>query len=81
MTTTVIVVLVAVGLALLADAVVVVARRRALAKDHGPRRGMQESRRMADVIDLEAARRSAGPDDRAARPERAHLTAERDVGE
>ncbi len=36
---------------------------------------------MADVIDLEAARLSAGPDDRAARPERAHLTAERDVGE
>ncbi len=37
---------------------------------------------MADVIDLEPARRSAGPDDRAARPEGAHLRfAERDVGE
>jgi hypothetical protein len=79
--TTVIVVLVAVGLALLADAVVVGARRRALAKAHGRRSGAQESRRMAEVIDLEAARRSARPDERAATAERAHLAAERDVGE
>ncbi len=65
--TTVIVIVAAAGLALLADAVAVAMRRRALAKTEARRRDETDAPSIAKVIQLEEARRAAEPDERAAR--------------
>ena len=64
--TTVIVIVAAVGVALLADAIAVALRRRALARTEA-RSDAPEAQSIAKVIQLEDVRRATEPDERAAR--------------